>query len=224
MIDHSIIRENLPLLIYALYRINNKGHLYDNLFYVFIFPLVALIPVHTILFANGYNLFNLLDNSWRGWITPIQYSTSILVLFYIIKKNTNNTSYATTLSYTIAAASGYLYEVPRYFRMQGVLGLLRHNQYSMFRYDYAIIALFVIFLLLREVKLRITRYTFLGLYTYLGFCFFYYCRYPFLQRLKNGKGLTIALYRVPTLFFFITLVMGIQFLYQTKPIKGVFEK
>lgn len=224
MIDHSLLRENIPLLIYALYRINNKRPLYDALFYVFIFPIVALIPIHTLLYANGFNVFTLLDHGWRGWITPIQYSMTILGLFYIINKRTNNVSYATTLSYTIATASGYIYEIPRYFKLQGLEGLLRHNKYSMFRYDYAIIAVFVVILLLREVKIRITRYTFLGFYTYLGFCFFYYCRYGFLQRLKNGKGLTIALYRTPTLFFFITLVMGIQFLYQTKPVKGVFEK
>lgn len=215
-LDHSLFKENIPLLILVLYLLRDRLKT-GNIFKGVVVCLYMFIPVFSLIYIILGNPFNILSFSWNTWITPVQYCLLLIIGYELSLNRTNDIPFSVTLSFHLASASGYLYEAPRYLRLQGWGWVVRYNKYSVFVVTYSIISLAVIVWLLSEQFYRITKPVMLSLFGYSLYTVLYYHNFYWIHALRKdyiwflGYDIPwINLFRLPTMFFLLSLTRGIK--------------
>jgi len=207
---YNLVKELLIIGALALFlfsKIKNMDLVYWGLFY----GLIISIPVYPWLHPLG-----LLQ--WNTISTVLQYQAFILLVTVIAWYRTGLISYAFTLAFYLASASGYLYEVPRFLSLYGLPGLFEMNRFSPLGLDLQIWALFLLPVLFMGKNLEISRRAYLSLGLYLGYAWAYYFHFDILHAFKLYWSLQvkilyfpiITIFRAPIMIFFILLVDGLR--------------
>lgn len=215
-LDHSLFKENIPLLILVLYLLRKKIKTV-NVFKSIVVLLYMFIPIYTWIYIFIGNPFNILSYSWNTWITPVQYCLFLILGYELSYHKTSDIPYSMTLSFHMASAAGYLYEFPRYLSLQGWGWVIRFNKYSVFRVTYSIISLVIIVYLLSERGLKPDKTVMLSLFAYTLYTIWYYSNFEWVQSLRYIyiwagclKIPWVNLFRLPTMLFLLSLTGGIK--------------
>lgn len=217
LLDHSLYKENIPLMILCLYLIHTRKKPVESVFQGIIIGLYLFIPIYTALYLYGFNIFTMLEHSWRTWTTPVQYCSFMILAYELTYNKTRDTPFSVTLSFHMASATGYLYEFPRYLSLQGWGWIIRFNKFSVFRLTYSIISLAIIVVLLSERTARLNKHVMLSLFAYCVFTAWYYNNFQWVQSLRCVyvwagpiKTPWINLFRLPTMLFLLSLTQTLN--------------
>jgi len=218
-IDHSVLKELVPLPVLALYLLSKRYPICDRVASYVFYAGVVFLPVYTfIYYLSGTNLFQLLDHGWRTYTTPVTYIVYVLSAYSVSIAKTRHSSYSLALAYHLALFTGYIYEIPRYLHLQGIQGLIRYNYMSPFIVCYAILAGPVSLWLLTRKPYKInTPILAVTILIYLGYCYIYLYHYPLLHNMRyntlysyNGVVLPwISFYRLPAMLLTWGTLCGI---------------
>jgi len=115
-VNYYNLREKLLFYITLNYIMgkNSQNRIHKEISYTFITSAFLGGTVALIFLIIGIPCSVLTGFNWN-YIAIIQYSLQILSITYIAWKTTKNINYSTTLAFTGAAATGYLYEFPFWF-------------------------------------------------------------------------------------------------------------
>ena len=216
MLDHTLINEYIMPSVFAAYLLSHKYPRLEPIFNAAYYIMHAIPPLYLLMVAAGYNVFEGIEYSWTTVTTPVQYMAFVLLLYWLIYAKTDDRPYAVTLSLHMALASGYLYEVPRWIHLQGLLRIIRFNQYGLFWVHYSIISVFIVVWLLYSKRFKLNRLAALGVADYALYCVIFYLGYEWLQSFRftiyYGSFMIpwINLYRIPAMLMFVYLVSGIS--------------
>ena len=213
-ITHQFLKELVPALVFVLYLMSRIRPKIDPVFRAMFFIQVALIfswPVIVFL-----KVPSLLAGSWRLGISFFQYLSFAFIISLITYYRTNKMNYSVTLSIILTSASGYLYEVPRFLKIQGIVGLFRFNKYSPLVFDLQIFFVLLIPALLLFRGIRIDLKTSLAFYNYWAYSYVYYHFFDELIFIRRWSRFWIfiphiVIFRLPIMILFIVLVNQINY-------------
>jgi hypothetical protein len=183
-IDHSIIKEYVPLALLILYLAHLKTKRLEWVFHIGILSLYSFSILFTLTHIRGYNMLGFITSNWRTWATPAMYLVFTLLTYGFAHTKTRDHPYSITLACHMTLATGYLYEAPRYLYLQGFRGLIRVSKHSPFRIHYAIISIIIIIWLLVNKKMEINPVVLFGLQQYEIYFLVFYAKYEWLQRIR----------------------------------------
>jgi len=204
MITHNLVKQNLIITIVILYLINSYyEEKYEWVFrylsfYMTTIPFIALLISPT--------LSNIIERSWTYSTSFTVYYLGFIIIFCILRIKNMSYSYSLTLTTSLITASGWLYELPRYYRILGLEGLIRTNRDSIVRYDIGIIATILSILLLYKKNYKIKEYTLINIFLYIVYCICYY--EPFLRVYRVSIGMYF--YKIIMLMLLIGIVLGVK--------------
>ena len=201
MMTHKMIKQSLALFITILYLVNsfsdNKYNKYfSNLALLFglMFPILLIINI-------PLNFFIL--NSWSRTTTYFIYYCAFIIYYLLLKSKGFDSSYSLTMGINAITASGYLYEVPRFYNLVGLKGLIRyHRPY----YDYGMISTVILILLIIKVGYKKPSNLISSLVGYFSYLISYYN--PILYDTRTFIGLSY--YRMIVLTLLLVLIDGVK--------------
>ena len=215
--EHAFLKQTIPPLLLLLYLVNVKTKKTEPIFHALIIAIYLFIPLYLTAYLSGFNILTLINNSWRTWATPTQYAIFMIAAYELTFRKTRDVSYSMVLSVHMASATGYLYEIPRYFYLQGLRGLIRFNKYSVFKVSYSIISLAIIVVLLSERTARLNKQTLLSLFVYGVFTVWYYSNFQQALSLKYVYAWVcgvrvpwVCIFRTPTMLFLLSLTQTLN--------------
>lgn len=214
-VDHSLIKEYLPLTIFILYLIHLKTKRIEWVFHIGILSLYGFTILFTGLRILGHNLLGFITSNWRTWATPAMYLGFVILAYRLAYKKTLDHPYSITLSCHMALATGYLYEAPRYLYLQGLKGLLRVSKYSVFRVHYAIISLIIIVWMLHLKDMKYNPIVLFGIQQYEIYFLVFWAKYEWLYEIRwqffFGRYLPwIYFYRFPAMIMMLLAISQIK--------------
>ena len=213
-IAHQLLKELAPASVFLLYLASRFTRKIDPIFWALFYGDVFLIFCFPAL--NFLKISTLITGSWRLGISFLQYLSFIFIIICVAYYRTNKISYSVTLSMLLSSASGYLYEVPRFLRIQGIVGLFRFNVYSPMVFDLQIFFVLLIPTLLLFRGIRIDLKTSLAFYNYWVYSYIYYHFFDELIFIRRWSRFWIfiphiVIFRLPIMILFIVLVNQINY-------------
>ena len=204
MIPQSLLKENIPFLITVFYYLYPKHkRLYFYTCFALLFGLIVSLFWGNVVFIDG---------SWRNWYSPFQYLSFMLSIIVVAYHRSWDIGFSTVLGFNSGSMVGYLYEAPRYFVLQGLKGLIRFNQYSLFHVSYGVLSVLVCAALLWK-KIDLKPYLLL----YLLYFFIFVALYDPIYLLKydlafisNLRVPRICLIRTPVMLLCLYLVYSLE--------------
>ena len=215
LLDHPLLNEYLIPSVFLLYLAYRRDWKVEPFFTAIYYLVLLALPVYIIMVSLGFNYFEYLKYSWTTATTPVQYMVFIIVAYALLYNLTDDRPYSITTSLHMALAAGYLYEVPRYIYLQGLIRVLRFNKYSLFPVHYSIISVFLVAWLLHIQEFKVSRWFILGVANYLCYCAVFYLGYEWLQSIRfltyfGGYMVPwINLYRVPAMLMLLAAASGV---------------
>jgi len=202
MIEHQVLKEAIPLFFILLFLFSKVFDM--DLFYWGFFSALTLFIVISPLGGSKLNILN----SWRLGISFFQYLAFCWLTVTISFYRTQKINLAFTLGVILTSASGYLYEIPRYLRLAGWIGLFRWNKYSPLVFDIQIYLLFLIPLFFRGIQIDLK--TKLAGFNYLAYCWIYYHYFDSLIAFRRASFLWIwiphiVMFRLPVMVLLLFL-------------------
>jgi len=181
---YYMLRERLPfyfLILYVMHRLGGYRHMANYISTATIAGVTAYTVYLIFERGDGTNIKELLG-FWT-YAAPIEWGTYIATSFLILAQKRDPTT-AATITYHAAAAGGWLYEIPYFITIGGPLWVIRVNGHFLFFFSYQIIAVYILYLLLKQNGARNTWYTWLGVTIYLLYYPIFLYR-PLLQIIMN---------------------------------------
>jgi len=202
--DFYVFRENLFVYVVILYLAQYKWGRKPTDFVseLIMRGWIIFTLVITLLWRTQPPLNDLIG--YWGWISPLQWSVFILISYRMILKKTGNPTLSFVTASLATNAGGYIYEIP-YFIGDLVNGykpflqaILRANSNNPFVINSQVISIVLVILILKyELNFRCNRY--MGLTGLLV-----------LVAMNHSRWVSFYLVRLPIIFFFITVWMGIH--------------
>ena len=204
MIVHNTIKQNLALFVTILYLINSFSNNKYNKYFTKLALLIGLIFPILLIIDIPFNFFIL--NGWRKTNTYIIYYFGFIVIYTMLKVKGFNSSYSLIMGINAITACGYLYEVPRYYHLLGLDGILRRNGSMFTYYDFGVMSTIIMILLLIKVGYRNPTNLISSIVGYSLYLISYYN--PILYDLR--LYFKLSFYRIIVLTLLIILIEGLK--------------
>lgn len=213
VLDHHLLKEVIPVSFFIMYLVSLKYRKMDSIYLVFCVlqsVVISCYPFYDLFLSRGF-----LINSWVLPISFVQYASFSLLITCIALFRTQKINYSVTLSIIITSGVGYLYEIPRFLRLQGLPGLTRPNIHSPLIIDLQIICLILIPIMLLFRKIKVDLKIVLSGINYVVYCWVYYHWFDSLIAFRRSSVLWIwiphiFMFRLPIMIFFVCLVSQIN--------------
>ena len=204
VITHNLIKQNLIVIIALLYLINSYDEEKHEYFFKFLSWWFILVPFIALLINP--TLSNIIERSWTYSTSFIVYYFGFISIWRILREKNMKYSYSLLLTTSLITASGWLYEIPRYYRLLGIGGLIRTNNQSLFRYDIGIPATILCMMLLYKKDYKVTWVTLSAVILY----FFYLVSYyePYLRYFRHVIG--VWFYKLIIIMLMWVIVRGLE--------------
>lgn len=212
-LDHHLIKEILPVFFFLLYLVSLKCNKIKVVYWIFLglqIGVIVCFPLYDVLLSSG-----LIVNSWRLKISFLQYVGFSFILVLVSFYRTRKIQYSFTLSMIITSSVGYLHEIPRYLKYNGLQSIIRLNKYSPLIIDLQIICVILIPIMLMFRKIKIDLKIVLSWINYMVYGWVYYHYFDPLIAFRRSSVLWIwiphiVMFRLPIMIFFICLVSQIN--------------
>ena len=202
--DFYVFRENLFVYVVILYLARYKWgrEPTDYVSELIMRGWIVFALVITILWRTQPPLSDLIG--YWGWISPFQWSLFLLISYRMINRKTDNPTLSFVTASLATNAGGYIYEIPYFIGdlvnsyKPFLQAILRANSNNPFFINSQIISIVLLILILRyDFDFRCNRY--MGLTGLLV-----------LIAMNHSRWVPFYLVRLPIIFFFITVWLGVQ--------------
>lgn len=201
MMTHNMIKQNLALIITMLYLINSfNDNKYNKYFTILAVLMAFMFPILIII---GVPLDVVILDSWRTITTYFIYYMGFMIIYTMLKVKGFDSTYSLTMAVNTITSCGYLYEIPRFYNLLGLNGLIRYNNGS---YDYGMMSTIIMVLLIIKVGYKKWINLYPSIIGYIAYLISYYN--PILYEVRLYYKM--SLYRMIVLTLLIVLIDGVK--------------